>query len=482
MNRFIHAVHCFICLLATLASGASAAMANDRKPNVIVILADDLGYGDLSCYGADDIATPNIDGMAMEGAKFNSFYVSPVCSPTRAALMTGSHSTRVGIGGVMFPRNNHGLNPDEITLPELLKDQGYATAIIGKWHLGNQDMFQPLNHGFDYWYGTPSSNSQFFYPRIKTYALDCVYREGYTCDGILKRETAACPLIEDNIVIEVPADQTQFTQRYTRETIRFITQNKDQPFFVYLAHNMPHIPLHASERFVGSSKRGIYGDTIQELDWSTGEILRSLKELGLDKNTLVIFTSDNGPNTGKGGSAGPLKGGKGSTLEGGVRVPFVARWPGTIPAGTEIDEAITGMDLLPTLTKLAGGEVPDDRVIDGKDIWPLLAGKPNAKSPHDAIYYLRGRGVDGIRIGDWKYRTATDKPPKEKRSKRQPAAESKPKKVSVETLYNLSDDIGEQTNLIDEHPEIAQRLKRKLASFETELRKNLRPAGVASEQ
>lgn len=458
------------------------AQAEEQKPNVIVILADDLGYGDLSCCGADDIATPNIDRMAAEGAKFNSFYVSAVCSPTRAALMTGSHSIRVGIGGVMFPRNNHGLNPAEITLPELLKGQGYATAIIGKWHLGNADMFQPLNHGFDYWYGTPSSNSQFYYPTIKKYATDCFFREGYTREGILKRETAACPLVRNNVVIEVPVDQTQFTQRYTHETIRFITENKDLPFFVYLAHNMPHIPLHASEAFVGSSRRGIYGDTIQELDWSTGEILRSLEELGLDKNTLVIFTSDNGPNTDKGGSAGPLKGGKGSTLEGGVRVPFVARWPGRIPAGTESDEAITDMDLLPTLTRLAGADVPDDRVIDGKDIWPLLTGKPDARSPHEAIFYLRGRGIDGIRIGDWKYRMATDKPPKVKKSKRQPASDSKSRKVKVETLYNLSDDIGEKTNLLDEHPEIAQRLKRQLASFETELRKNLRPAGVANEQ
>ncbi|MCO8121236.1 sulfatase [Stieleria sp. TO1_6] len=454
-------------------------MADETRPNVIVILADDLGYGDLSCYGADDISTPNIDRMATEGAKFSSFYVSSVCSPTRASLMTGSHSTRVGIGGVMFPRNNHGLNPDEITLPELLKGQGYATAIIGKWHLGNEDMFQPLNHGFDYWYGTPSSNSQFYYPTIKKYAADCVFREGYTRDGILKRETAACPLVCDNIVIEVPADQTQFTQRYTRETIRFITENKDKPFFVYLAHNMPHIPLHASEKFVGSSGRGIYGDTIQELDWSTGEILRSLKELRLDRNTLVIFTSDNGPNTGKGGSAGVLKGGKGSTLEGGVRVPFVARWPGTIPAGIESNEAITGMDLLPTLTKLAGGEVPDDRVIDGKDIGPLLAGMPDAKSPHEAIYYLRGRSVDGIRVGDWKYRMATDKAPKVKKSKKQPAAESQSKKVSVETLYNLSDDIGEQNNLIAKHPEIAARMKKQMEEFHIELRKNTRPAAVA---
>ncbi len=493
MNRILSAV-AVLCL----AAAHSHAQSESQKPNVIVILADDLGYGDLSCYGADDIATPNIDRMAAEGAKFNSFYISPVCSPTRAALMTGSHSTRVGIGGVMFPRNNHGLNPDEITLPELLKDQGYATAIIGKWHLGNEDMFQPLSHGFDYWYGTPSSNSQFYYPTIKKYAADCVFRDGYTREGILKRETAACPLVRNNVVIEVPADQTLFTQRYTRETIRFITENKDKPFFVYLAHNMPHIPLHASEAFVGSSKRGIYGDTIQELDWSTGEILRSLKELELDKNTLVIFTSDNGPNTATGGSAGPLKGGKGSTLEGGVRVPFVARWPGKIPAGSETDEAITGMDLLPTLTKLAGGEVPNDRVIDGKDIWPLLAGKPDAKSPHEAIYYLRGRGVQGIRVGDWKYLvddsskqqaprievelTAEEQklPRRERKAlikEREKAAAQK--RGPTAALYNLTNDIGEQNNLLAKHPEIVARLKKLLDEFGRQLRSNLRPAGVA---
>ena len=463
-----------------LARTHSFAQSDPRNPNVVLILADDLGYGDLTCYGADDIATPNIDRMATEGAKFSSFYVSPVCSPTRAALMTGSHSTRVGIGGVMFPRNNHGLNPDEISLPEVLRERGYATAIIGKWHLGNQDLFQPMNHGFDTWYGTPASNSQFYYPHLKTYALDCVYREGYTCDGILKRETAACPLIEDNVVIEVPADQTQFTQRYTREAIRFITENKDKPFFVYLAHNMPHIPLHASEKFLGSSKRGIYGDTIQELDWSTGEILRSLKELSLDKNTLVIFTSDNGPNIRTGGSAGALKGGKGTTLEGGVRVPFVARWPEKIPAGTESDEAITVMDLLPTLSRLAGGGVSDDRVIDGKDIWPLMAGKPGSKSPHDAIYYLRGRSIQAVRVGDWKYRIATEKTPKEKNSKRRAASDQRSKKVVVETLHNLGEDLGEQNNLLDEHPEIVLRLKKQMEDFENELRANLRPAGVAN--
>ena len=494
-------IFCSWLLLTISACDANAATPIERKPNVILILADDLGYGDLSCYGADDIATPNIDRMTAEGVKFNSFYVSPVCSPTRAALMTGSLAQRVGIGGVLFPRNDHGLNPDEQTLPELLKAQGYATAIIGKWHLGNQDMFQPLNHGFDTWYGTPASNSQGFDPALKQYAPDCVWREGYTRESIIKMKEAPCPLVRDNVVIELPADQTQFTQRYTREAIRFITEHKDEPFFLYLPHNMPHIPLHASEKFVGSSKRGIYGDTIQELDWSTGEILRSLKELGLDENTLVIFTSDNGPNTGKGGSAGPLKGGKGSTLEGGVRVPFVARWPGKVPAGIESDEAITGMDLLPTLTRLAGGEVPIDRVIDGKDIGPLLAGEPEAKSPHEAIYYLRGRSVDGIRVGDWKY-LMEDAPKKENpkveieltteekklpRKERNALIKERSKAASQKrgptaALYNLTDDVGEQTNLLDKHPEIAERIKRQLATFETDLRKNLRPAGVASEQ
>ncbi len=479
MNRIILAVSVLFSAVTS-----SAAQLEERKPNFIVILADDLGYGDLSCYGADDIATPNIDQMAVEGAKFNSFYVSAVCSPTRASLMTGSHSIRIGIGGVLFPRNNIGLNPDEITLPEALKAEGYATAIIGKWHLGNQDLFQPLKHGFDTWYGTPSSNSQFYYPTLKDYAPDCLFREGYTRATILEMETARCPLVRDNVVIEVPADQTQFTQRYTEETVKFIARNKDRPFFVYLPHNMPHIPLAASAKFVGSSNRGIYGDAIQELDWSTGEILKALKDHGLEDNTLVIFASDNGPNLGKQGRALPLRGGKGTTYEGGVRVPFVARWPGRIPAGLVTDEPITVMDLLPTLTKLGGGDVPDDRVIDGKDIWPLLSGAGGARSPHDAIYYLRGRSVQGVRVGEWKYRNTVDKPTKGEKSKKDNKADGggRPKKVAVETLYNLHDDIGEQTNVIDEYPEIARLLKRHLADFETELRKNLRPPGVAVEQ
>lgn len=454
-------------MLAAVASSATGA----ERPNFIVILTDDLGYGDVGCYGADDVATPHIDRMAKEGSKFTSFYVSAVCSPTRASLMTGCIPQRVGIGGVLFPRNNMGLNPDEKTLPELLKAKGYATALIGKWHLGNADVFQPFNHGFDYWYGTPSSNSQPYYPTIKKYATDCVWREGYSRDTILKMQRAKCPLVRNNVVIEVPADQSLFTQRYTTETIRFITEHKDRPFFIYLAHNMPHLPLHASGAFVGKSKRGIYGDAIQELDWSTGQILKALKEHGLDENTLVIFTSDNGPNLGKHGRAAPLRGGKGATYEGGVRVPFVARWPGKVPAGRATDEPVAVMDLLPTLVKLAGGTVPSDRVIDGKDIWPLLSGAEDASSPHEAIYYLRGRSLNAIRVGDWKYRHAQDKAGKDG---------SKKKELKTQ-LFNLREDIGEQNNVIDEHPEMAARLKKQMDTFYAEFRDNLRSPGVAEQ-
>lgn len=487
-------------LLAWIALGwalTGASLAADKKPNFIVILADDLGYVDLACYGGGGVATPNLDRMAKEGAKLTSFYVAPVCSPTRASLMTGSIAQRVGIGGVLFPRNNHGLNPDEKTLPELLKAQGYATAIIGKWHLGNQDLFQPLNHGFDTWYGTPASNSQGFDPAIKKFAADCVWRDGLTRESILKLKEAPCPMVRDNVVIEVPADQTQFTQRYTREAVKFITERKDKPFFLYLPHNMVHIPLQASADFVGKSKRGLYGDAIQELDWSTGEILRTLKELGLDEKTLVIFTADNGPHLGAGGSAGPLRGEKGSTFEGGVRVPCIMRWPGKIPASHFTDEPATIMDLLPTLVKLAGGTAPTDRVIDGKDIWPLVAGEKDAKSPHDGIFYLRGRSVAGVRSGDWNYlkvaaREVTEVVEVElseaeknlSRAQRKALVKERQRaaqndKGDVEMLFNLREDIGEQQDRIKQNPDIAERLRKQLAAFSAGFKQTSRSAGVA---
>ncbi|NJM54817.1 MAG: sulfatase-like hydrolase/transferase [Verrucomicrobiae bacterium] len=485
----------FPMLFAILCNVVGAA--SPPQPNINFILADDLGYGDLACYGSDKVATPNLDGMAKEGMKLTSFYVAPVCSPTRASFMTGCIPQRVGIGGVLFPRNTHGLNPDEITLPELLKKQGYATAIIGKWHLGNQDIFQPLKHGFDRWYGTIASNSQGYYHNTKTYADNCVWREGYTRESVLKLTEAKCALLRDNVVIEVPADQTQFTQRYTREAIRFITANKDKPFFLYMPHNMVHIPLHVSADFVGKSKLGIYGDAVQELDWSTGEILKTLKKLGLDKQTLVVFTSDNGPHLGQGASAGLLRGAKGSTFEGGVRVPFIARWPGKIPANRVIDEPVTIMDMLPTFVSLAGGSVPQDRVIDGKDIWPVIVGTDGAKSPHDAIYYLRGNSVDGIGAGDWKLLVVDAKqmasdagddlteeekklpPRKLNQLVKERAKAAKGKKGEVEMLFNLRDDPGEKKDLSKEHPDVAARLKKQLLEFRAKFQASKRPAGMA---
>jgi len=485
-----HLLILFLCALCVLCGSIEAAEAA-QKPNIIVILADDLGYGDLGCYGAKDVATPNLDRMAKEGAKLTSFYVSPVCSPTRASLMTGCIAQRVGIGGVLFPRNNHGLNPDEKTLPELLKAQGYATAIVGKWHLGNQDMFKPLKHGFDTWFGTPSSNSQEFDPALKQYAPDCVWREGLTRESILKMKEAPCPLVRDNVVIEVPADQTQFTQRYTREAIRFITANKDKPFFLYLPHNMVHFPVHASAEFAGKSKLGVYGDAVQELDWSTGAILKTLKDLGLDEHTLVIFTSDNGAKLGHGGSSGPLHGEKGSTFEGGVRVPCIMRWPGKIPANRVIDAPAAIMDFLPTLVALGGGTVPTERVIDGKNIWPVITGADGAKSPHEAIYYLSGRTVKGVRMGDWKYLTvgAKDVSPEDELTPEELKLSRKERKALIKErtktegdigmLFNLREDIGEQTNLITKQPEVAARLKRQLTEFEAQFKKSTRPAGTA---
>jgi arylsulfatase A-like enzyme len=304
-------------------------------------------------------------------------------------------------------------------------------------------------------------------------------------------------MIRDNVVVEVPADQTQFTQRYTREALQFITRNKDKPFFLYLPHNIVHIPLHASAEFVGKSKRGPYGDAIQELDWSTGEILKTLKEQGLDEKTLVIFTSDNGPHLGGGASAGPLRGAKGSTFEGGVRVPCLMRWPGKIPARHMTDEPAAMFDLLPTLVKLAGGAVPTDRVIDGKNIWPLMSGEKGAKSPHDGLFYLRGRSVSGVRSGDWKYLRVDAKDMAEavevelseeekKLSRRERKALIKERQSASqksqgdgEMLFNLREDIGETKNLITQRADIAERLKEQSRKFETALKKNQRPAGIA---
>ena len=480
--------------IMTLAAVTTAAMTlAASRPNFIVILTDDLGYGDFACYGATGIKTPNIDRMADEGTKFESFYVSSVCSPTRASFLTGCYPQRVGIGGVFFPRNaGNGLDPSEITLAEILKDQGYATALIGKWHIGYMLDRTPINQGFDYWYGTIASNNTGMDFSRYPIAANCIFREGATAKDVASGKGLPCSLFRNSELVEVPADQQYFTKRYTEEAIRFITRNKDKPFFLYLAHNMPHIPQHVSEAFEGSSEYGLYGDVIQELDWGIGEVLKALQEQGLDENTFVILTSDNGPKKEAGGRSGPLRGAKGDTFEGGQRVPCIMRWPGKVPVGVVNGEPIAIFDFLPTLVKLAGGGVPTDRIIDGKDVWPVIAGAGKVKTPHDGYYYLRGRNFRGIRVDNWKLHYSD--PPKDKskkqieltaEEKKLPRAQRKalvkersrklnPKKEPVLSLYNLQEDIGEEHNVIAEHPEVAQRLGDMMKSFEEEFRRNIR--------
>jgi len=428
-----------------LASGAQAA-GEGRPPSFVVIFTDDQGYQDVGCFGSPLIKTPRLDHMAAEGMKFTDFYVAAsVCTPSRAALMTGCYAQRVSLPSVLFPRSKVGINADEITIPELLKSRGYATACIGKWHLGHLPSFLPTRHGFDSYYGIPYSNDM--------------------------RPT---PLMRNEKTIEEPARQDTLTQRYTQEAIKFITANKDRPFFLYLPHTMPHVPLFVSKQFKGKSKRGLYGDVIEEIDWSTGQILDTIKKLGIDENTCVVFTSDNGPWLSKGkngGSALPLRDGKFSVYEGGMREPCIMRWPGRIPAGKVCSEMATAMDLLPTFAKLAGAKVPTDRIIDGKDIWPLMAGVKGAKTPHEAFFYLRGYAVRAVRSGDWKLHLG-----RTRRRKGKP-----PAKVSVR-LYNLRDDVGEKKNVADAHPDIVKRLQELAAKCNEDIGprgKNRRPCGRA---
>ncbi len=450
--------------LALLCAGAtsSTVWGQDRPPNVVVIFVDDQGYNDIGVYGSPLIETPHLDRMASEGMRFTSFYsASAVCTPSRAALLTGTYAQRIEMPGVLFPHHRRGLNPDEITIAELLKQKRYATACIGKWHLGHEPPFLPTRQGFDWYYGIPYSNDMYLDSKMKM-ASDVVFREGITRDeavyGAPSRNLV--PLMRNEEVIEYPADQALLTKRYTEKAVQFIEANQKKPFFLYLAHTMPHVPLYASEAFKGKSKRGLYGDTIEEIDWSVGEILDTLDELSLDENTLVVYASDNGPwklNEGRGGSAYPLRGYKFQTLEGGMRVPCIMRWPGSIPAGSECDEVAATIDLFPTIAGLTGTDAPSDRVIDGHDIWPLMSAQPGAASPHDAYFFYRANNLEAVRSGDWKLRvTEAD---------------------GIE-LFDLSEDITESENLADENPRIVTIMQALMASFDAELKANQRPAGT----
>ncbi len=440
--------------VGALGLGGCSGMApmsgkGNDKPNFVIIFTDDQGYADVGCYGAKGFTTPNIDQMAAEGMKFTDFYsAAAICSPARAALLTGCYPPRVSIPKVLFPRDKVGLNPDEITIADLLKARGYATACIGKWHLGHLPQFLPTRQGFDYYFGLPYSN-----------------------DMLLKysKKFPPLPLIENEKTIELSPDQSLLTKRYTEKALEFIKNNKDRPFFVYLPHTMPHVPLFVSEKFQGKSKRGLYGDVIEEIDWSVGEILKTLKKLGLDEKTLVIFTSDNGPWLSKGengGSALPLRDGKFSTYEGGMRVPCIMRWPGRIPAGSVCSEIAATIDFLPTLAKLAGTTPPPDRIIDGKDISGLMTEK-NEKSPHEAFFYYSKLRLNAVRSGEWKLVF---------RSRKSPQA-----------LYNLQTDIAELHDVSSHHPDIVSRLtsladkmRQDIGDSAKKIKgKNVRPIGKA---
>ncbi len=441
----------FLAVLLAVASVVASAVASSpataqRSPNIVIIFIDDMGYADIGPFGATGYATPNLDRMAREGTKLTSFYAAQaVCSASRAALLTGTYPNRIGIHGALGPGSSVGLGDSETTIAELLKSKGYSTAVFGKWHLGDRPQFLPTRHGFDEYFGLPYSNDMWpNHPEAKpgTYP--------------------PLPLIAGDTVQQLMPDQAQLTRRYTEHAISFIERNTQRPFFLYVPHTMVHVPLFVGASFKGSSPAGLYGDVVQELDWSVGEILKTIKQQGLDRNTLVIFTSDNGPWLSygdHGGSAGPLREGKGTAWEGGVRVPFIARWPGRIRAGSTTAEPAMTIDMLPTLAKLVGAKLPR-QTIDGLDVWPLLKGDARARSPHEAFYfYYNTSELQAVRSGKWKlilphsYRSLGDQ---------QRATGGVPVKyhtvaVGLE-LYDLQRDIGERANVASQHPDVVKRL------------------------
>ena len=453
-------------LLAFVFISLVVSAAETRPPNVVIILADDLGYADVGCFGNTRIKTPNIDRMVAEGMKLTSFYVSQaVCSASRASLMTGCYANRVGMQGALNHTSKEGIHPDELLMPEMCRAAGYATGAFGKWHLGTYPMFNPLQNGFDEFLGIPYSNDNSKY------------------HPSLAKEMPPLPFYDGLKIIETDPDQSQFTRRFTERATSFIERNKSRPFFLYLPHVMPHVPIFASDAFRGKSDAGLYGDVVEELDWSVGKILDAIQRCGLERDTLVIFFSDNGPFLSYGnhaGSAKPLREGKLTTFEGGVRVPFIARWPGRVPAGKVCDEPVMEIDLLPTIAGLAGGKL-SERKIDGLDILPLLEGRAGVKSPHEALVFYGGDELQAVRSGEWKlhfphpYITVDGEPGRD--GKPAKFGQMKPKSIMqsgiagiasrhgyrVEnvdlSLFNLKDDPGELHNIAAEHPEIVKRLR-----------------------
>jgi arylsulfatase A len=441
----------FIALLLAFAAACSAA----QKPNLVIILVDDMGYGDIGPFGSTLNRTPACDRLAAEGMKLTSFYAAPVCTPSRAQMLTGCYAKRVSLPVVIFPAAKIGLSAKEHTIAQLLKDQGYATECIGKWHVGDQPEFLPIHRGFDHYLGFPYSNDM-----------------GGEWDGQADvppgKRRPPMPLVRDDQVIDTMngAKQDRIEQIYTDEAVTFIRDHKDGPFFLYLAHTAVHVPLHPGAAFRGKSKNGTYGDWVEEVDASTGRVMETIRELKLAENTLVLFTSDNGPwlTQGKnGGTAGPLRGGKGGTYEGGMREPTIAWWPGHIAPGTTSDAVAGEIDVLPTFVKLAGGTVPTDRTIDGVDILPLLLGQTR-QSPRGVQYYFDANQLQAVREGPWKMAIAPQ------REQNRPAGQQQPpSKGPFPKLYNLDTDIGERTDVAAEHPEVIQRLQKFVDEMDKDL-------------
>jgi arylsulfatase A-like enzyme len=433
-----------VLLLAGCAGRSSSELP--PQPNIVVIFIDDMGWGDVGVQGAEGYATPAIDGLAAQGVRFTDFYVAqPVCSASRAALLTGCYPNRIGIHGALAPSNKNGIADSEVTLAELCRDKGYATAIFGKWHLGHHEQFLPTNHGFDEYLGIPYSNDMW---------------PGHPENP---KAWPPLPLIEDTEAIGFNTDQGLFTGDFTRRAVDFIERNSGQPFFLYLAHPMPHVPLYVSSEFEGRTERGLFGDVIEEIDWSVGQVLEALDRTGVADETLVMFSTDNGPWLSYGdhaGSAGPLREGKGTTFEGGVRVPFIARFPGQILAGSTCSEPAMTIDVFPTVAGLLGAELPA-HPIDGQDIWPLLSGMPGAVSPHEALFfYYHKNNLEAVRSGRWKlhlphgYRTMRGR---ELGSGGRPGKYDYSAKTGLE-LYDLVADIGESENVAADNPDVVERM------------------------
>lgn len=421
----------------------SFAWGAERPPNIVLVFADDLGYADLGCFGSTKIRTPNIDSIARDGIRLTNFHVpQAVCSASRTALLTGCYPNRVGILGALGPNSKNGIKDSENLLPEYLKKLGYSTAIFGKWHLGDSAQYSPIRHGFDTYFGLPYSNDMWpNHPTAKNFP--------------------PLPLRHDDKVLELNPDQSKLTGWYTERGVKFIEANKDKPFFLYMPHSMPHVPIYASEKFKGKSSHGLYGDVIEEIDSSVGTILETLKKHSLDKNTLVIFTSDNGPwlsYGNHGGSRGVLREGKGTEFEGGVRVPFVARWPGKIPAASISNEPTMTIDLLPTLVAYAGGVVLEEPKIDGKNISAVLEARPGAKSPQEAYYFYWGDALHAVTSEKWKLHFPHPYLHIIEGGKDGKPGKGETRKMEL-SLFDLDSDISESKNVADQNPEVVKKLQ-----------------------